>query len=82
MRGTLPPHNPPIARRCCYIQLELLESLHLLDETTPAVAPRSKEVEYCVLLPDAPPMHPVVRYDAGVSQQQTPRGDAAWFGAT
>jgi len=41
--------------RCCYIQLELLEILHLLDKTTLTVAPRSKEIEYCVLLPDAPP---------------------------
>jgi hypothetical protein len=59
-----------------------LEILHLLDETTPTVAPLSKEIECCVLLPDAPPMHPVVCYDTGVSQHQTPRGNAAWFGAT
>ena len=44
-------HNPPIARRCCYIQVKLLELLHLLDEATPATTLRSKEIEYCVLPP-------------------------------
>jgi hypothetical protein len=65
-----------------YIKLELLTISHLLEETTLAVAPRSKKIEYYFFLPDVQPMHPVVCYDAGVSQHQTPRGNAAWFGGT
>jgi hypothetical protein len=79
----VPPYPPPpVARRWCYIQVELLEILHLLEGKTPAVASRSKEIECCDLFPGAPPMHPVVSYDAGVSQHQAPRGNVAWFGAT